>query len=157
LEEPVNAANHFLVVDQVAPVGRGDTTLNTFDKASLPLQHAADRLLNYLRGVLAFAGSELLELRLGIGSEVNFHACQFSMDSRLRGNDGGWLRERRGKIARVVTKLYCMSSPPARIWQPIAPCLPPLPATFSSNACPFVRTQQDLVDAQNGVRARWRP
>ena len=77
LAEPVNAAGHFLMIDQVAAIGGGDGALYAFHETGLPFEHAYDRLFHHLRGVGAFAGNKFLELRFGMRSKVNFHGCQF--------------------------------------------------------------------------------
>jgi hypothetical protein len=64
----------------------------------------------------------------------------------------------RQQDSRVATTLYCMSLPPAHIWQ--QPYRTPPSAIASQllfKCVPVVRTQQDSIHAQNRVRARWRP
>ncbi|MDP9054771.1 MAG: hypothetical protein M3N93_10805 [Acidobacteriota bacterium] len=57
-------APHFVIFHELAPVGGGNAALNPLKKLSAPFQHPGNRFLNYTRGVLAFAGRELLKLRL---------------------------------------------------------------------------------------------
>lgn len=61
------------MVYEVAAVGRFDALLDAFDEAGLAFQHVADSFFHYLRGILAFAGGELLELCFGMRCEMNFH------------------------------------------------------------------------------------
>jgi hypothetical protein len=53
-----------------------DTALHSLDKLRLTLQHAGNGFLDYLRGILAFAGGELLKLGFRVGSEMYFHGSQ---------------------------------------------------------------------------------
>jgi len=62
------------MVCEVAAVCGCDAAIDAFDKLLLTFEHASNGFLHHLSGLFAFAGGEPFELRLGVGSEMNFHA-----------------------------------------------------------------------------------
>ncbi len=73
------------MLDELAAVGLFDATLHASNEARLIFEHAGYRILHQLLGVLAIGGGHLLEPRLHVWREMNFHAFKVR-ELRTRGN-----------------------------------------------------------------------
>ena len=66
------------MVDELAPVGGGNTAFDACQELRPLLQNAGHGFFHHSRGVLAFGCGKLPELRFLLGGEMHFHAAQSS-------------------------------------------------------------------------------
>jgi hypothetical protein len=72
----LDAFNDLAVLQQVATAGGRAAFLHGFNEAGIVFQHSVDCFRNYLGGILAGAGGNLLKTSFFIRREMNFHRFQ---------------------------------------------------------------------------------